>query len=189
LVDGKPHRRSLTAGASATRGGLDEGAAAAMKASRIVLSTFAAFVVSQVLAGVIHGFILAADYAPYYGSLLRSTDSDSWQVLLLPISHFAFICGLMWVYARMQLRGSAITQGLKLGFLAWLMGQVPLWLVWYAEQPWPGSLVVKQLGLELVSSIAIGLTIVFTARQQRATRSDVRMSPAEDTAAAKVASR
>jgi hypothetical protein len=43
------------------------------------------------------------------------------------------------------------------------MGQVPLWLLWYAEQPWPGSLVVKQLGWELVSSIVIGLTIAFTA--------------------------
>jgi hypothetical protein len=160
-----------------------------MKTSRLVLSTFAAFVVSQVLAGVIHGFILAADYAPYYGSLLRSTDSDTWRVLLLPVSHLAFISGLMWVYVHTQLRGSAVTQGLKLGLLAWLMGQVPLWLVWYAEQPWPGSLVVKQLGLELVSSIAIGFTIALTAHKERVTASDVRMSPAEDTAAAKLAPR
>jgi hypothetical protein len=160
-----------------------------MKTSRIVLSTFAAFVVSQVLAGVIHGFVLAADYAPYYGSLLRSMDSATWQVLLLPVAHFAFICGLMWVYTHSRLRGSAATQGLTLGVVAWMMGQVPLWLIWYAEQPWPGSLVVKQLGLELVSSIAIGLTIVFIARQQRAVSSDVRMSPAEDNAAARLSSR
>jgi hypothetical protein len=45
------------------------------------------------------------------------------------------------------------------------MGQVPVWLLWYAEQPWPGSLVVKQLGLELVSSLLIAFTIVFIARR------------------------
>ena len=95
----------------------------------------------------------------------------------------------MWVYTHSRLRGSAAMQGLMLGVVAWMMGQVPLWLIWYAEQPWPGSLVVKQLGLELVSSIAIGLTIAFIARQQRAVSSGVRMSPAEDNAAARLSSR
>jgi len=43
------------------------------------------------------------------------------------------------------------------------MGQLPVWLLWYAEQPWPGDLVLKQLGLELLSSIAIGVTITLVA--------------------------
>ena len=47
------------------------------------------------------------------------------------------------------------------------MGQVRVWLLWYAEQPWPGSLLVKQLGLELLSSLVIGLTIAFTAGPSR----------------------
>jgi hypothetical protein len=156
-----------------------------MTTTRLVLSTLAAFVVSQILAGLIHGFVLAADYGPYYGTLLRSTDSDTWRVLLLPVSHLSFICGLMWVYAHVGMKGSTARKGVLLGFLAWIMGQVPLWLIWYAEQPWPGSLVVKQLGLELVSSIAIGLTIAITARPSNA----FRMSPAEDSATASVASR
>jgi hypothetical protein len=53
------------------------------------------------------------------------------------------------------------------------MGQVPLWLLWYAEQPWPGSLVVKQLVLELLSSLIVGFTIAVVAGQshQRAAES------------------
>ncbi|MGH2437312.1 MAG: hypothetical protein ACRDFA_09985 [bacterium] len=43
------------------------------------------------------------------------------------------------------------------------MGQVPLWLIWYAQQPWPGSLVIKQLGLELLSSLIVALAIVRVA--------------------------
>jgi hypothetical protein len=137
-----------------------------MTTTRLVLSTVAAFLVSQVLAGLIHGFVLAADYGPYYGTLLRS-QGNSWELLLLPVAHLAFICGLMWVYTHVQLQGSALRQGLTLGLLAWVMGQVPLWLIWYAEQPWPGSLVVKQLGLELASSLLIGCTIAFTLRPSR----------------------
>ena len=44
------------------------------------------------------------------------------------------------------------------------MGQLPVWLLWYAEQPWPGGLVLKQLGLELASSLAIGVTIAVVSQ-------------------------
>lgn len=158
-----------------------------MTTKRIVLATLAAFVVSQVLAGYIHGFILDADYGPYYGTLLRSGD-EAWQFIFLPVAHLSFIIGLMWVYTHAPMKGSAARQGVFLGILAWMMGQVPVWLIWYAEQPWPDSLIVKQLGLELISSMLIGLTITFTA-PQRATSYQVKMSPTEDSAAARLVSR
>ena len=135
-----------------------------MTRMRIALTTLAAFVVSQVTAVVIHGFILAADYEPYDGTLLRS-GADAWQFIFLPVAHLAFICGLVWVYTHVPLAGSRIRRGVTMGVLGWIMGQVPVWLLWYAEQPWPGLLVMKQLGLELVSSLLIGLTIVFIAHR------------------------
>jgi hypothetical protein len=140
-----------------------------MTTGRIVLTTFVAFVVSQVLAATVHGFLLAADYGPYYGSLLRRMDGASWQAVFLPVAHLAFISALVWVYTRAGLEGSTAVQGLKLGFLGWVMGQVPLWLLWYAEQPWPGALMVKQLGLELLSSLIIGMTIAAVGRRPRST--------------------
>jgi hypothetical protein len=74
------------------------------------------------------------------------------------------VSGLVWIYGRLSLDGSQTARGLKLGLLAWTVGQAPLFLLWYAEQPWPDSLIVKQLGLELVSSLAIGLVIAFVSR-------------------------
>jgi hypothetical protein len=130
-----------------------------MSTKRMSLAIGAAFLVSQLLAIAVHGFILAADYAPFYGTLLRPMDQQSWQVLLLPISHLAFVAPLVWIFGRLELEGSTGVQGVKLGILGWMIGQVPLWLLWHAEQPWPDFLVVKQLGYELASSIAIGLTI------------------------------
>jgi hypothetical protein len=46
-------------------------------------------------------------------------------------------------------------------------------LLWYAEQPWPGGLVVKQLGLELVSSLIIGVAIAFAAGSGKLTAGSV----------------
>jgi hypothetical protein len=132
-----------------------------MSKGRTAATLAAAFIVSQVLAVVVHGFLLDADYAPFRGQLLRA--GPSWQMLLLPVSHLLLISVLVWMYSRVDLRGGTLAQGAKLGLIGWLAGQAPLWLLWYAEQPWPGSLVLKQLSLELASSVILGVTIAAVA--------------------------
>ena len=129
---------------------------------RVLAAVGAAFAVSQVLAIVSHGFVLAADYEAYEGTLLRS--GVAWQMLFLPVAHLSFLAGLVWVATRLRLHGTPIARGFALGLAGWVMEKVPLWLIWYAQQPWPGSLVVKQLALELLSSVAVGLTIAAVLR-------------------------
>jgi hypothetical protein len=125
----------------------------------------AAFVVSQILEIVVHGFILAADYAPFYGTLLRPMQgSASWQMSLLPVAHLSYVIALVWVYDRIMDDGPAIAQGLRIGFVGFAMGQAPLWLLWWAEQPWPDSIVLKQLSLELLVALGIGVTIAGFAK-------------------------
>jgi hypothetical protein len=136
-----------------------------MTKTRIFLTGLAALLVAELLASVIHGYVLAADYAPYYGTLLRGGESPAWQFSFLPVAHAAWVGGLVWIFLRVSFTGSRVVQGLKLGLLGWVVGQVPLWLLWFAEQPWPSSLVGKQLALELVSSLAVGVTIAVLARR------------------------
>src|SRR5262249_10921423 len=141
------------------------GAKRSMTTARAVTTTFAAFLLSQITAVAIHGFILATDYAPFYGTLLRDfSGGPGWRALLLLVAHLCLISALVWVYGRLSLDGSHAVRGLKLGLIAWFAAEAPLWLTWYAEQPWPDSLVMKQLGLELINSLAIGLTIAFVSR-------------------------
>src|SRR5262245_46954718 len=130
-----------------------------MKAGRFAVCVIAGLVLSELLAVLVHGFILGNDYEPFRGSLLRAFDNNTWQVMLLPVAHLSFVLALVWVYGRAQLRGPAVIRGLKLAVVGWMIGQAPLWLLWYAEQPWPGSLVLKQLGLELLSSVVLGVVI------------------------------
>ena len=136
-----------------------------MTKTRIFLTGLAALLVAEVLAGTVHGYVLAGDYAPYYGTLLRGGQDPAWQFTFLPVAHAAWVGGLVWIYLNVSFAGSRVVQGLKLGFLGWVVGQVPLWLIWFAEQPWPNSLVGKQLALELVSSLIVGATIALIARR------------------------
>jgi hypothetical protein len=136
-----------------------------MTGKRMALTIIAALVVTELLATIIHGLVLASDYAPYYGSLLRGGTEPPVQMLLLPVAHLCFVVGIVWIYVRCPFSGSLPVRGLKIGVLGWLVGQAPLWMIWYAEQPWPGSLFAKQLVLELVAGLIVGLTIAFIAGQ------------------------
>ena len=141
-----------------------------MSNARFAGAVAAAFVVSQILATGLHGFVLASDYQPFEGTLLRGGGSDGgppWQMLFLPVAHLSYVIALVWVAGRLRLDGPLIIRGLVLGLVVWAMAQVPLWLIWYAEQPWPGALVVKQLLLELLSSLIIGFTVAAIAGPRR----------------------
>jgi hypothetical protein len=142
-----------------------------MTGKRFAATVAAAFLVAQIFAIAIHGVILASDYAPFYGVLLRPMSTEaSAAMLLLPLSHLSSIIGLVWVYGRLALDGSTLARGITIGGIGYLVGQAPLWMLWYAEAPWPGSLVVKQLVLELIASLVIGLTIAAVARVERPAR-------------------
>ena len=136
-----------------------------MTKTRIFLTGLAALFVAELLATFVHGYALAAEYEPYYGTLLRGGESPAWQFSFLPLAHAAWVGGLVWIFLHVSFLGSRVVQGLKLGLLGWVVGQVPLWLLWFAEQPWPNSLVGKQLALELASSLIVGVTIALVARR------------------------
>ena len=125
---------------------------------RLVLAGVVVFVLANVGAAVLHGFVLAADYAPYEGTLLRRGAEPAWQFVFLPVVHLSFTLGLVWLFriARWDDERWA-ARALTLGVIAWLIGPAPMWLLWYAEQPWPGTIVVKQLPYELAITLTLAL--------------------------------
>lgn len=143
-----------------------------MTTRRYITICAAAFLVSQVLAVAFFGFVMGSEYEPFRGTLLRSMETPGWQALLLPLAHFAFVTGFVWLYARIAQPGAWIWQALRFGLVVWLMSQVPQWLLWYSEQPWPGDLIAKQLALQLVSVVAVSLVVAAMYRPTRAPTPD-----------------
>ena len=126
---------------------------------RVVLAGVVVFVLANVGAVVVHGFLLAADYDPYEGTLLRRGTEPAWQFVFLPVVHLSFTIGLVWLFRIARSDDDRwLPRALKLGTIAWLIGPAPMFLLWYAEQPWPGTIVVKQLPYELVIALLLALT-------------------------------
>ena len=117
------------------------------------------FVLANVGAIVVHGFVLASDSAPFYGTLLRGGGPATWQFIFLPVVHLSFTVGLIWLFRVARANDERWTaHALKLGVIAYLIGPGPLFLLWYAQQPWPRALAVKQLGYELVIALLLALS-------------------------------
>jgi hypothetical protein len=126
---------------------------------RFIGTVVLVFFISQIFAIVIHGFILGADYRPFYGTLLRpmqAADAPKWMGLFLPVAHLAMATAFVALFTRWVRPGPEIPQGLRFGVLAWLFGPVPMYLLWFAEQPWPFSLTIKQLVLDLFTMLVLG---------------------------------
>jgi hypothetical protein len=130
---------------------------------RIALAGVAVFILANVGAVLVHGFLLANDYDPYEGTLLRGNNGadgqPAWQFIFLPVVHLSFSVGLIWLFLVARTADARwMSRALKLGVMSYLMGPAPLFLLWYSEQPWPGTLAAKQLSYELVIAIVLALT-------------------------------
>ncbi|HEY1303400.1 MAG TPA: hypothetical protein VGF24_07635 [Vicinamibacterales bacterium] len=149
----------MTMTANAGRSALDTNP---VRRSRVALAGLAVFVLSQVCAVVVHGFLLAADYEPFEGTLLRANTSDpnpAWQFVFLPVVHLSFTVGLIWLFVVARADAERwVSRALTLGVVSYLIGPGPMFLLWYAQQPWPGALAVKQLGYELVIALMLAIT-------------------------------
>jgi hypothetical protein len=146
---------------------------------RIALAGLVVFLLTQVAAVIVHGFLLASDYEPFEGTLLRANADGvpDWQFIFLPVRHLSFTIGFVWLFcvARVD-RDTGIGRALKLGVMAYLMGPAPMFLLWFAQQPWPGTLTVKQLGYELVITLVLAV-IAGAVLQPRPTASRTAGSP------------
>ena len=129
-----------------------------MSTKRRIAAVVAVFLTAQLFAILIHGFILARDYAPFYGRLLRPmSDNPGWPIFMLPASHLAMSVAFVALLERTLRAGPVLPQAIRFGVLAYLLGPVPMYLLWFAEQPWPSSLLVKQLPLELITFLILGV--------------------------------
>lgn len=118
-------------------------------------------IAALLLGFIVHGLLLAQDYAAL-GAMFRS-DGDSrhymhWMVFAHVLVGFA----MTWIYAQgfSDGRPSAM-QGLRFGLAMALFSTVPGYLVYYAVQPLPASLVARQVVLGTIATVLLGLLVAW----------------------------
>ena len=135
---------------------------------KFVIAGIAGFLISLIGGFVFHGFLLHGDYAQI-PNLMR-TDANAMNYLpFMMASHLIKGFAFAWIYKKGLTPGvPALTQGLKYGVATVFLVTVPLYLVYYAVQPMPGMLVVKQIVSDSIVMILMGVVVAMIIKQAAA---------------------
>lgn len=73
------------------------------------------------------------------------------------LAYLSFAIGSVWVYAKGVENKPWLGQGIRFGIALWLILAIPSFLIAYAVQPVPMTLMVKQVLFEGVDKILLGI--------------------------------
>jgi hypothetical protein len=130
--------------------------------ARLVLAIVVVFVLSAVVGTVIHALLLHDDYAAV--SQLYRTPAET-KILLIWVGYLGFAIGSVWIYAHGVEDRPWLGQGVRFGIAIWLVLSVPSFLIEYATQPVPETLVWKQLVYEFINKIVLGIVTAAIVRK------------------------
>ena len=135
---------------------------------RFLVAWVVMFVAWMVEGFVVHGFLLGADYLTLPQLFRPQADAQGyfgWMV----VAHVLVAGAFVWIYERgISTDRPWLGQGLRFGIAVALLTAVPTYLIYYAVQPMPGSLVVKQVVLDAVGFVVLGLIVGWLYRPRAA---------------------
>jgi glycopeptide antibiotics resistance protein len=119
--------------------------------------------VATLLTGfVVHGMLLAGDYAPLVGTLLRTQEDSQHYFPWMIVADLLIGFTMTWLYRFGFSEGrTTAAQGLRFGLAVALLSVVPLHLIYYSVQPTPAVLVVKQVIFDTIRFMLLGVLIAY----------------------------
>lgn len=119
--------------------------------------------VATLLTGfVVHGLLLAGDYAPLIGTLLRTQEDSQHYFPWMIVADLLIGFTMTWLYRFGFSEGrTTAAQGLRFGVAVALLSVVPLHLIYYSVQPTPAVLVVKQVIFDTIRFMLLGVLIAY----------------------------
>lgn len=132
---------------------------------RFWVSSIVAAVLFCVLGFVLHETILHNDYAQI-PSIFRTPEEALRRMPIMFVAYLLMGFASTWIY-RQGITGSAswLLQGIRFGLGIALVSAVPMYLIYYAVQPLPGTLVVKQVVLQTIAIVIVGIVIAWINRR------------------------
>jgi len=113
----------------------------------------------------INGVLLYDDYAALEGTLFRSPEEAQGHFTYMAIAYLLFGFALTWIYRQGKTEGAGtLAQGIRFGVAVAALAVVPVFLIYYAVQPMPGALVVKQCIYGTVAAVVLGIAVAYLNR-------------------------
>jgi hypothetical protein len=114
---------------------------------------------------IVHGVVLSPDYMRL-GGLFRTGDDAQRYFPLMLLAHVMLSGAFVWIYARGVEPKPWLAQGVRFGVAVALLTTVPTYLIYFVVQPMPAGLTIKQIGLDGVLMIILGMIVAWLYRDR-----------------------
>ncbi|HJU83616.1 MAG TPA: hypothetical protein VJ600_05360 [Holophagaceae bacterium] len=122
------------------------------------LSTVVLFVLSMGLDFLIHGWHLHGAYQALPAIYRSDADGQKYMGWML-LAHAFIAYAFVYIYLKGREERPWLAQGLRFGFLVAVLTQIPTYLIYYAVEPLPGTLVAHQIFLGTVACVLEGVVV------------------------------
>lgn len=130
---------------------------------KFIIAWIAIFIAWMLGSFVVHGALLSADYMALKSMFRSEIDSQAYLPFMLG-AHVIMAGAFVWIYARGAEAKPWLAQGLRFGVAVALLAVVGSYMIYYAVQPMPGALVVKQIVFDSVLLLVLGALVAFLYR-------------------------
>jgi len=134
---------------------------------KFLIAWIVVFVAWFVGSFIVHGLLLHADYADL-PILFRTTSDADTHFPLMILAHVSLAGAFVWIYARGVERKPWLAQGVRFGIAVALLTIVPTYLIYFAVQPMPAHLVVKQIVFDGILTVILGAIVAWLYRESGA---------------------
>ena len=115
---------------------------------------------------IVHGALLNADYLKL-PQLFRSEADAQQHFALMILAHVVLAGAFVWIYSHGVEARPWLGQGIRFGFVVALLTVVPTYTIYYAVQPMPGVLVLKQIVFDGLVLLVLGAVVAFLHRNAK----------------------
>ena len=130
---------------------------------RFFVAWIVLFVVWMAGAFVVHGVLLGQDYMNTPGLFRPEADAQRYFPLMI-LAHVILAGAFTWIYAKGVEAREWLPQGLRYGLAVALLTVVPTYLIYFAVQPMPQALVMKQIVFDGLLVLILGAVVAFMYR-------------------------
>ena len=124
---------------------------------QFVISVVVLFILSLGLGFVVHAMVLKDDYAKL-PNLMRTEADGARHFPAMLLAHAFIAVGVTAIYRRGREPGKGwVGQGLRFGLWFAVASTIPIYLIYYAVQPMPLTLVEKQLIFDTICIVILGI--------------------------------
>jgi hypothetical protein len=131
---------------------------------KMALAWALVFVAWMVGSFLVHGVLLRADYMQLSGLFRTDADQQRFFPIML-LAHVVLAGAFVWIYARGVEAKPWLAQGLRFGVAVALLTIVPTYLIYFAVQPLPAAVVMKQIIGDGVLLLILGSIVAWVYRE------------------------